>query len=201
MQGKTHLVTGTALALFLLCPSERGALVAGAGVAAIGSVISDIDEDHSKSHSGTVKTGAVLIGIICILILLDRVLKLDLLGYVRSMEAMSSPGSVALICLVLLICFGILSPHRSFMHSFIGMVLTGLCVRGLLPELYVYYLIGFASHLLLDFFNKKGEMLFYPLRARFCIGICRAGGFVDSVLFTAGFAALTIVVYRLVTGR
>ena len=50
MLGRTHFFIGTAAALAVLQPQTVPALVAGAGAAAIGGLISDIDVGTSQAH-------------------------------------------------------------------------------------------------------------------------------------------------------
>lgn len=50
MLGRTHFFIGISAALAVMQPSSMPTLVAGAGAAAIGGMISDIDSGTSQAH-------------------------------------------------------------------------------------------------------------------------------------------------------
>ena len=50
MLGRTHFFIGISAALAIMQPSSMSTLVAGAGAAAIGGMISDIDSGTSQAH-------------------------------------------------------------------------------------------------------------------------------------------------------
>ncbi len=194
MQGRTHLAAGTALALALLKPDTPAALVSGAAAAAIGSIISDIDEGKSGSRNDAVRAGAVLLAVAAVSLMADRIWNLGILQKLLSRVG-SEHRIFALLFFILLCCIGVLSKHRSFMHSFLGMLLLASCVYVLYPELAPYFLAGFASHLALDFLNRRGEMLLFPMRKRYSLKIAGSDGLLNKVLLIAGFAFLIIVIY------
>ena len=53
-----------------------------------------------------------------------------------------------------------------------------------------YFVVGFASHLVLDCFNRKRVRILYPLPGGIALDFCKAGGFVDSLLFKLGSVAV-----------
>ena len=69
MLGRTHFFIGTAAALAVLQPQTVPALVAGAGAAAIGGLISDIDVGTSQAHRDADKiiTATVAVAVLTIL--------------------------------------------------------------------------------------------------------------------------------------
>ena len=72
MLGRTHFFIGTAAALAVLQPQTVPALVAGAGAAAIGGLISDIDVGTSQAQRDAdkiIKAGATSVKIRSILTL------------------------------------------------------------------------------------------------------------------------------------
>ena len=61
------------------------------------------------------------------------------------------------------------SSHRSFTHSIIGFLVISYTVKLItinynLPYIYFGFIMGYALHLLADFFTIKGIQLFYPLK-------------------------------------
>ncbi|MDO4620466.1 MAG: metal-dependent hydrolase [Lachnospiraceae bacterium] len=195
MQGKTHFMIGTAAALFILQPSELPVLVAGGAAAGLGSVISDIDAGRSSAGAEAVKVIAVSVMLSVSVILADMYLNLGIYEKLI-LRGSSHSAAVTPVLLFLLLCsFGMLTPHRSFMHSFPAMLLLGGCMYLLAPGLALYFVIGFASHILLDLLNKKGERLFYPFRKGFALRFCHADGKINSLLLAVGTTALVIAVY------
>lgn len=69
MLGRTHFFIGTAAALAVLQPQTVPALVAGAGAAAIGGLISDIDVGTSQAHrdADKITTATVAVAVLTIL--------------------------------------------------------------------------------------------------------------------------------------
>mgnify|MGYP005962753693 FL=1 len=57
-------------------------------------------------------------------------------------------------------------------------------------KLVLYFVVGFASHLVLDCFNRKRVRILYPLPGGIALDFCKAGGFVDSLLFKLGSVAV-----------
>ncbi len=63
--------------------------------------------------------------------------------------------------------------------------MTG-CLYIICAPLAPAFLIGYGTHIILDFFNKGGMCLFWPIRKRFCLGICSANKTANAVLETVG---------------
>ena len=97
---------------------------------------------------------------------------------------------------ILLCSLGVLSGHRTFTHSFASLLLFSLSFHLLLPAYSGFFIIGFASHLILDWLNYRGIMLFYPLRTRFSLKLCRSDGIVNRVLLITGIIALVLLIYE-----
>ena len=186
MLGRTHFFIGTAAALAVLQPQTVPALVAGAGAAAIGGLISDIDVGTSQAHRDADKIITATVAV--------AEYKLNL-GIYRRLTSDSSvlrllTGTAAF----LLICaYGKQQPHRSFMHSFAALALLTACVDIIYPDASAYFAVGFLSHLVLDFFNRKPEKLFWPWKKGFCLGFCSARGLVNRALLGCGMVSLAVV--------
>ena len=196
MQGKTHLVMGTALALAILQPDNVRLLIAGGGAAAFGSVISDIDSGNSSAGQEAVKAVAALVLIGIGMFMADRYFDTDIYG--QLVQQGNQDGSLPAFLIFLMLCaFGMITPHRSFMHSLTGGALLTGCVWRFFPEGWLYFAVGFGTHLLLDLLNRRGERLFFPLRKTFSLGWFKANGLVNRILFLAGSAAVVILVSRL----
>ncbi len=178
MLGKTHMAVGVAASLLLLQPRTLPELILGAGAAAVGSVISDIDCGTSESSR---RADQIIFVSETIIIGIAAVEAHWHLGLYQRLMSNSSVSRIVLACAAFLaVCaYGKKTPHRSFLHSFLAGGLLMSCVGIFLPMLVPYFGIAYASHLALDFLNHKGEQLFYPYRKRFSLGICSASGLVN----------------------
>ena len=198
MLGKTHMAVGVAASLLLLQPHTLPELILGAGTAAVGSVISDIDCGTSESSRRADQIIFVLETIVIGIVVVEAHWHLGL--YQRLMSN-SSVSRIVLACAAFLaICaYGKKTPHRSFFHSFLAGGLLMSSVGVFLPILVPYFGIAFASHLVLDFLNHKGEQLLYPYRKRFSLGICSASGLVNRLFLFCGSVLSVGVTLKLLT--
>lgn len=198
MLGKTHMAVGVAASL-LLQPHTLPELILGAGTAAVGSVISDIDCGTSESSRRADQIIFVLETIVIGIVVVEAHWHLGL--YQRLMSN-SSVSRIVLACAAFLaICaYGKKTPHRSFFHSFLAGGLLMSSVGVFLPILVPYFGIAFASHLVLDFLNHKGEQLLYPYRKRFSLRICSASGLVNRLFLFCGSVLSVGVTLKLLTG-
>ena len=78
MLGRTHFFIGTAAALAVLQPQTVPALVTGAGAAAIGSLISDIDVGTSQAHRDADKIITATVAVAALTILAEYKLNLGI---------------------------------------------------------------------------------------------------------------------------
>ena len=197
MLGKTHMAVGVASSLLLLPPANIQELVLGTGAAVVGAVISDIDVGTSESHREADKIIAVFVLLIAAMIAVEYIWHLGL--YHKIVRSTNTERSVIAAAGFLLICaFGKEQPHRSFMHSVLGMVsLTG-CVTMFLPMVAPYFAVAFLSHLAIDLLNRKGLKLLFPMKKGFSLDLCSSSGFINRCLLVLGtVAAVGVFVFRL----
>ena len=193
MQGKTHLVIGVALSLAVMRPSTMPALVGGAGIAALGSVISDIDAGQSGAgHDATKVLASIVIAGVLVL-LADLYFHLGL--YARFLRRGRETGfMLPLLLFILFAAIGMLTRHRSFMHSLPAMILFTACIWFMQRAMAPYFAIAYASHLLLDLTNRRGMRLFFPSRKLVSMKLFASNGWMDRILLMAGVIALVLVV-------
>lgn len=173
MTGKTHCFAAVATAVTIMQPSRPMAILFGASLAFLGGLTPDVDLFQSKLGQ---KVSKFIIGIfsaIIILSLIKQYFDFDIFAYF-SMDELLNSISRGVLLFLLLCSVGLNTKHRSFTHSILGGVLFTYCVYLAFPMYYIYFLIGFVSHIVLDFFNKKGLQLFFPLEERVCIPLCKA---------------------------
>ena len=93
----------------------------------------------------------------------------------------------------LVIClYGRDTPHRSFMHSFLGAVMLTGCVDVIYPDAAPYFAVGFLSHLALDLLNRRSVKLFWPWKKGYCMGICSSRGWINHLCMLAGMGMLAL---------
>ena len=199
MLGKTHMAVGVAASMLLFQPGTLPELIFGAGAAAIGSVISDIDCGSSESSR---RADKIIFAAETIVIGIAAAEAHWHIGLYQKLMSNSSVSRIILACAAFLaVCaYGKKTPHRSFMHSFLAGGLLSSSVAVFLPMLVPYFGAAFLSHLVLDLLNHKGEQLFYPYKKRFSFGICSASGLINKILFLCGSVVSAGVILKLLAG-
>ncbi len=192
MQGKTHLVVGCAAALFVCRPLSWNELIWGAGAAMVGSVISDIDAGSSSAHRDADKVTAFMICVVVGILMADVNFHLGI--YSELMARISQPRLITLMGLFVILCaLGKATKHRTFMHSLCALALLTGCLYLLNGRVAMYFGTGFAVHLVLDALNQRKVSLLWPAKKGFCLGLCRSSGWVNTLCFSLGLAALIYV--------
>lgn len=202
MLGKTHVSAGMAASLLVLQPVSIAPLACALLGGALGGWISDIDVRGAKLVRGTIVSVCV-----AALAFASRFLA-EVLPRVAALQAIApemGPASVvgaALFAGVTL--FGSLTAHRTFTHSIVGCALWYVTVCLLWSQIAPAFGIGLCSHLILDLLNKapKGSMqLFFPLKTRVCLDVCRADGFANALIWSASVIVCVVYVGWLVFSR
>ena len=197
MLGKTHAVVGVTTGLLIMQPVSATELVLGTAASLIGAVISDIDVGSSGSHRDAGKMIALMVSAVVAVGVIDHIWHIGI--YSRMIQHTNIVRIWLSVQAFLTICaMGMKSRHRTFMHSFLAMALLTGCLWLFLPVAAGYFAVGFATHLLLDFFNKKGERIFFPAKKYFGIRILSSTGLVNDVLFGVGFLAMIRVIWMFV---
>ncbi len=191
MLGKTHMVVGIAAALTITQPATIPELILSIGGGSFGALISDIDSGTSDSHRDadriTLLTGAIVAGALAMDYffhagIVDRILQNS--GYEHII--------IGVLLFIGICAFGKEQPHRSFMHSFLALVLLSSALSLILEKAVIYFSIGFLSHLILDVFNKRKLKLFYPSKKGIAFKLCSANGIVNTLLFKIGSSVCII---------
>ena len=171
MMGKTHIYTGIASSLVLLHPATIPGILGAAAGGAAGGWICDIDCRSSKINHW------VAIGAFLVVVAAVGAIILDWNGiylYLRRHDGLQA--MVGLLLLLGCCVYGITTSHRGFTHSLFALALMSVSVALCYKPLALPFMVGFASHLILDLTNKKGLQLFFPFKKRFCLGLCTSDG-------------------------
>ena len=171
MLGRTHFFIGISAALAVMQPSSMPTLVAGAGAAAIGGMISDIDSGTSQAHREADKIMTAAIAVTAIVILADYKFHVGI--YERLMRNSSIARLLTGAMAFIIICtYGSSQPHRSFMHSFLSLFMLTACIDVIYPDAAPYFAVAYASHLALDLLNYRRLRLIWPMKHGFSLGFC-----------------------------
>ena len=182
MLGKTHMAVGIAATLAITQPSGISELVLAVGAGSLGALISDIDVGTSNSHRDADKITALSAVVVLAVFALDYFCNTQIIERI-----IGSSGYLRIIAGLLLfigICaFGKEQPHRSFMHSFLALILLSFALGLIWEKAVIYFAVGFLSHLATDIFNKKKVRLLYPLKGGVSLGLFHAYGLANDIFF------------------
>ena len=182
MTGKTHLAVGTAATLFITQPRTIKELVLALGASMIGSIICDIDVSTSKSRKELNRILGLIIFILVIGIFVEYNWNIGIYNMIKRdtniFRIIMGIFALGGVCI-----YGKDRPHRSFMHSILGVFSIGICTYIILPDTVLYIVIAMMSHIVIDLFNKKKVLLFYPLKKGISFDLCKSDGIVNGILF------------------
>ena len=185
MLGKTHMAVGIAATLAITQPSGISELVLAVGAGSLGALISDIDVGTSNSHRDADKITALSVVVVLAVFALDYFCNTQIIERI-----IGSSGYLRIIAGLLLfigICaFGKEQPHRSFMHSFLALILLSFALGLIWEKAVIYCAVGFLSHLATDIFNKKKVRLLYPMKGGVSLGLFHAYGLANDIFFAIG---------------
>ena len=104
--------------------------------------------------------------------------------------------SIALLAFVGMCIYGKFTKHRTFLHSITFGLLSALCVFMILPIAAPYYIVGFASHIVLDLLNHKKVQLLYPTKiGQFCFNIASSDGTVNYTICAVASVIALLEIY------
>ena len=170
MTGGTHVAVGIASSLAILRPRTVPECLCAITGGMIGGMISDIDSpgkrksmDYRNDPYGWQVYAFVVIGLVIILGI-DYVAGYGAVDYViKNFGPPILAGGIAFLGL----CFyGAQTDHRSFTHSILAGALFTVSIWCFCKPLATPFAIGFASHLIIDFFNRKKVQYFWPLSTK-----------------------------------
>ena len=185
MMGHTHLAVGIAAGLLAVHPTSLPELLAGIGAGALGGLIPDIDVGTSKSHKQADMITMFSAVIVAVVILTDWLFHVGIQDKLMQNETFAQMFTPVII-FIGVCAYGKGTPHRTFMHSILTMVLLTACVGIALPIAAPYFCFGFLSHIVLDIFNKKRVRIFWPSKKGICLKMSSSHGKTNKILFYSG---------------
>lgn len=189
MTGKTHAVLGSAMALAVTRPQSIAEITAVTAVSVFGGLMVDLDVKSSKANKILNKVVTIAIIAAIIALFADGIFNLGLNKLLISRAAEKSmimkPTAIALMLLYIFLMS--LSGHRGFTHSITALAIVTAFSSLMFREIITIAIVsGYATHIIIDLLNRKGEQLFYPLKKRFCFNLCKSDGMVSKSLFLIG---------------
>ena len=181
MLGKTHITLGIASSLIITQPETVSGVIGTMVGGAIGGWIVDVDckkVDADQERGLDSIIDGLFIGA---LITVDYLLGNGMCQYIQSNWGFQIWG--ALIGFIVLILIGFNTKHRTFTHSLSALLLFGVTMYFFCRPIAITFVIGYASHLVADLFNKKGIQVLYPIKWRPCLNLCLSNGIANKTLF------------------
>lgn len=179
------MAVGIAATLAITQPSGVSELVLAVGAGSLGALISDIDVGTSNSHRDADKITALSVVVVLAVFAMDYFCNTQIIE--RIIGSSGYLGIIAGLLLFIGICaFGKEQPHRSFMHSFLALILLSFALGLIWEKAVIYFAIGFLSHLATDIFNKKKVRLLYPMKGGVSLGLFHAYGLANDIFFAIG---------------
>ncbi|MBP5594126.1 MAG: metal-dependent hydrolase [Pseudobutyrivibrio sp.] len=184
MLSMTHLAIGLASSITILGPKNIQELCPIVIGASVGSILCDIDCKIGTSKDAVLgRTVATIISVVA--------LYTDIAAHGSMFEYFMRTHIISLVLGLLMILitgyFSRESVHRGFSHSLMAF---GLYVIGMFffsAPVLIGFIIGFASHLLLDLINYRPIQLFYPLEKGVSLKICKANSRLNIVIMILGY--------------
>lgn len=93
------------------------------------------------------------------------------------------PIWISFFSIIILLLIGLNTKHRTFTHSFLAIFLYSTAMYFFCRPASLPFLIGYASHIVADLFNKLGVQLFFPFKWRPCLKLCSSNKKANKVLF------------------
>ncbi len=191
MCGETHATVGVASAVMILQPKTMEELLLISLVGGAAGIIPDIDIKDSKARIQYYR------GVKCFAVFLVFITAIGRITPIKIISSASIHAKIFGICLFLSVCFvAILTKHRTFTHSIVGLLTFSLSVYLIDPYAWKIFAVGMSAHLFLDLTTKSGIPLFYPLRKEYSFRIGRTGDLLDTI---CGFAGSVVVIYYIST--
>lgn len=198
MMGVTHIWVGTMAAVLLMEPKSPEECLAALIGGAMGSIACDIDLGAKTHQSDTSRSRQLAGGIVLACIMADSFFCIRLMHRICTGD--SKTLAAGLVSLLLLCLWGWNQPHRGGCHSLLTLALFTRSVDMIFSMLARPFMVAMASHLVLDLLNCSPIRLLYPLGGRWCLGLCRADGWLDRHLKHIGVIG-TILGVGIAIGR
>lgn len=195
MRCRTHLVFSNVVALGIIQPNNVKDLVVCMTAATVGGIVSDLDIRTSDKHKAVDLMVILFFSLLILGYYFDNKYNYGLFNMIGNSKYYLN---VIGMFVFLGICFyGMHQPHRSFLHSFLGIFLLTGTLYYCFNVIWLPFLLGMLSHIFLDIFNKRPLRLLYPLKYGFSLKLCNYDSPVDTWVFIISIICLGLELYIL----
>lgn len=156
MQGKTHMLIGSAASILLLPKFGYNPEILTTAAAAVAALVCDIDHPKAMINQRILPVKTKL----------AKIIVYSGIGAFLLYKNMTIGNPILTMVGVLLIMIG-LSHHRGFTHSlagvsFMSFTLMYIFKQSVEESILIATIIGLVSHPIADYFTKEGIELLYP---------------------------------------
>lgn len=187
-----------ATALWVTQPTEPIELAITVSVGAFAALLPDIDVKNSKVNPIVKK---ITIGFVALLGGISIYSKANNLTLVQGINNSGIASILLGMAILIAFCiYGSTQPHRGFTHSIAATAIATISIALIVPSMIPAFVVGYISHLAIDYPNKKGEQLLWPLDGRYCLNLCTSSGVVASVTRFVSYLIASLYALALAQG-
>ncbi len=187
MMGKTHFTVGLATSLAVLQPKSISECLVAIVAGALGGVTADNDTLHG---SGVLAGHLLSLKTTLLALVIDYFFAL---GICSSIMENQMTALIGLISFLIFWIIGYCSNHRTFTHSFLGMILYSLSIGLVYKPLALGFMAAYLSHLFLDLLNKKKLPLLFPLKVGVCMGLFHSNRTANAFFLYLGYITSAVL--------
>lgn len=190
MMGKTHIAVGIATAYLIMQPKTISEFAVATAGGSIGGVMADIDVHIDRSNKYALKASLdALYGEILAIAISIGALAGDYFtggNVLRGIIEQWKPSVVGALMFIALTVIGEKSKHRDRTHSLLACALFSISVALIEPHIGIGFAVGYASHLIIDLFNKAPVRILYPKPGGICFKRCYADRLGNELFLVGG---------------
>ena len=185
----THAAVGACVGLALTMNQPAEYAIIGGTLAMIGGIISDIDVGETGKKTTPIIIGGLSLGLLVAIVFAGRWVFPGIIELWKTTSGLlrTMVGSALFFVTCL---WGMRKPHRSFLHSLLGMAILGGAVYLVLPVAAGYFLAGMVSHVILDLLNYRPVQLFYPLEKGVSLRLCYSKSRVSNAILVGSVVCI-----------
>ena len=163
MEKKTHIAVANLITLSIIKPNTVSSLLITVGASTLGALLPDVDLKDSTTDKLFDRLMTSLITIIIMGVLINYFFNINIYNKIKEYSNIYN-YLISIILFIVMSYLGSKTPHRSFTHSILGLILyTIILYYSFNTNFIIPYFISHLSHIILDLFNMKGITIFYPL--------------------------------------
>ena len=196
MMGETHIAVGIATAYMITQPKTAIEFVAATVGGSIGGIMADVDVkiDRSNKYAQKASMDALYGEILAVAISACAIVGDYFTGgqIVQTITAHWQTALIGATLFIALTVIGEMSKHRDRTHSLLALALFSASAFLISVPIGMAFLIGYASHLVIDLLNKSSIRILYPLKKGICIKVCYADRLGNELLLVGGVSIITL---------